>query len=404
VTPRAALLGLALALLAAGAQAHTRSQSFSTWRLDGEELVARFSVAANEVTRLAAADDPALPLDALLARHLEGTVRASAGGSPCLLVAEPQALAAVAGQLRVELRFACGPGRPLALEIAAFDDVAPSHVHFARFAHGAAPPQELLFTDRARRRVALGAVDEPAPQAGFGGYLALGVEHIALGPDHLAFLCSLLLFARRARDVLVFVTGFTLGHSVTLALGALALARPDPALVEAWIGFTIALVAAENVSAPAGASARIGALAAAALAGLALASGLFGLGPPAAWLAGLALFTVCYARLADSRAAVVRLRPLLTVVFGLIHGFGFAGVLLEIGLPRERLVAALLGFNLGVELGQLAFVAALGLALLALRRLAPRVDAGLAHDAASAALCGLGLYWFAGRAYGLLPP
>jgi hypothetical protein len=261
-----------------------------------------------------------------------------------------------------------------------------------------------LFTDRARRRVALGADDGPAPQEGFAGYLWLGVQHIALGPDHLAFLCSLLLFARRARDVLVFVTGFTLGHSVTLALGALGLARPEPALVEAWIGFTIALVAAENVTAPAGASARVGLLAAAALAGLALLGTGLGFGPSAVWLAGLALFTACYGRLADSREAVTRLRPLLTVVFGLVHGFGFAGVLLEIGLPRERLVAALLGFNLGVELGQLAFVAALALALLGLRRLAPRLGEAWAHDAASAALCGLGLYWFAGRAYGLFPP
>ena len=230
------------------------------------------------------------------------------------------------------------------------------------------------------------------------------MEHIALGPDHLAFLSSLLLFARRTRDVLVFVTGFTLGHSVTLALGALGWARPDPPLVEAFIGFTIALVAAENVTVPAGDGARAGLLAALALAALAAARVAFGVGPPALWLCGLALFTACYGRLADSSAAVTRLRPILTVIFGLVHGFGFAGVLLEIGLPRDRLVSALLGFNLGVELGQLAFVAVLALAVWALRRAWPGVARSSLRDAASAALCGLGVYWFAGRAYGLLSP
>jgi hypothetical protein len=269
---------------------------------------------------------------------------------------------------------------------------------------GDAPPLERLFSERARSVAVLDAHDAPAPEAGFAGYVALGVEHIALGPDHLAFLCSLLLFARRPRDVLVFITGFTLGHSVTLALGALGLARPEPALIEASIGFTIALVAAENVTAPAGDSPRAGLLAAVGLAGLAAAHAAFGVGPSGLWLAGLALFTACYGRLADTSAAVTRLRPLLTVVFGLVHGFGFAGVLLEIGLPRERLVPALLGFNVGVELGQLAFVGALALLAAGLRRALPRLELAPARAVASAALCGLGMYWFAGRAYGLLGP
>jgi hypothetical protein len=141
-----------------------------------------------------------------------------------------------------------------------------------------------------------------------------------------------------------------------------------------------------------------------ALALLALASAAFGVGPSATWLAGLALFTACYGRLADSSASVARLRPALTVVFGLVHGFGFAGVLLDLGLRRDRLVPALLGFNLGVELGQLAFVAALGLGAVALARFAPRSRAVPVRELASAALCGLGVYWFAGRAYGLFPP
>ena len=127
-------------------------------------------------------------------------------------------------------------------------------------------------------------------------------------------------------------------------------------------------------------------------------------GPPAVLLLGLALFTLCEGRLAATPDGVRRLRPALTFLFGLVHGFGFAGVLLEIGLPRERLLAALFGFNVGVELGQLAFVALFAGAAWGVRRWARVRDFGPLRDAATAALCGVGLYWFVERGYALLAP
>jgi hypothetical protein len=400
----AAAVFVAFGLLAGGAAAHERSQSFSSWRLHGAELGVVFSVPAREATRLAAADADALPLEALLARHLDATIAARAGDAPCARVSGPNVLAAREGQLRVELRLRCGEARPLRLEVASFFAVAPSHVHFARLAADGGPAVELLFTERARSRVAL-AGSEPAPRGEtLLGYVRLGVEHIALGPDHLAFLVALLLFAARARDVVVIVTGFTLGHSLTLALGALGIARPEPAWIEALIGFTIALVAAENVTSANGDGARVSAAAALVLAGLALAALFVGHGPPPLLLLGLALFTGCQGRIATTPDAARRLRPALTVLFGLVHGFGFAGVLLEIGLPRERLLAALVGFNLGVELGQLAFVAIFALVAGLARRLAPALGSAPAREAASAALCGVGLYWFVERGYALLAP
>jgi hypothetical protein len=140
--------------------------------------------------------------------------------------------------------------------------------------------------------------------------------------------------------------------------------------------------------------------------GLALRAGAARLwtGAGAALLLGLAFFTGCYGRLASNADAARRLRPALTVLFGLVHGFGFAGVLLEIGLPRKRLLSALFGFNLGVELGQLAFVALFALAASGLRRLTPERIGTLGRDAVSAALCGLGVYWFIQRGYALLSP
>jgi hypothetical protein len=103
--------------------------------------------------------------------------------------------------------------------------------------------------------------------------------------------------------------------------------------------------------------------------------------------------------LARDRQQAARLRPLLTVLFGLIHGFGFASVLIEIGLPTKRLALALLGFNVGVEIGQLAIVLTLWLAGSLALRLRPATDAWLGFDFASAGLCALGAYWFVARAF-----
>jgi hypothetical protein len=189
---------------------------------------------------------------------------------------------------------------------------------------------------------------------------------------------------------------------VTLSLAALGYVRVDAPLVEALIGYSIALVAAENLAVHGGVHrglARAAGIALAAGAGLAATGAVRG-GPPAATLLGLALFSACYLGLAAGGGGTRRLRPAVTLLFGLVHGFSFASVLAEIGLPRERLVAALFGFNLGVELGQLAAVAAIvGLGSLA-RRLLGAGPRALAADGLSAALCALGLFWFLVRAYG----
>ena len=391
-------------LIAPAAAAHERSQSFSSWHLQGGDLAVVFNTPAREATRLVAADDPGLPLETLLARHLAQTLGARAGDLPCPLVSGPTPLAASEGQLRVELRYRCAVERPLTLEIGAFFALVPSHLHFARIAAESEPVVELLFSERAQRRIALANRAAPPDGETFLGYLWLGIEHIARGPDHLAFLLALLLFAARTRDVVVMVTGFTVGHSLTLALGALGLARPEPQLVEALIGFTIALVAAENITSASGDSVRASSAAALVLAGLALLALFVERGPPPLLLLGLALFTGCQGRLATTPDAARRLRPGLTVLFGLVHGFGFAGVLLQIGLPRERLLAALLGFNLGVELGQLVFVAGFALAARLAHRLAPARLAQSAREATAAALCGIGVYWFVQRGYALLAP
>ena len=209
----------------------------------------------------------------------------------------------------------------------------------------------------------------------------------------------MLLLCRRVRDVVLMVTGFTLGHSLTLALAVLGVVEPDPVLVEALIGFTVALVAVENVAVTTGRARGFGVAGASVLVLLALGAST-GVGPPVAMLVGLAIFTGCTLSLATSRAELARLRPALTVLFGLVHGFGCAGVLADIGLPPGRTLAALFGFNVGVEIGQLAVVALLaGVGAGMSVALGGRRGLERLTDPVSAALCGLGMFWFFSRAY-----
>lgn len=142
-------------------------------------------------------------------------------------------------------------------------------------------------------------------------YLLLGVEHILLGIDHLLFVLALLLVVKGAGRVITTVTAFTIAHSITLAAATLGLVRVPGPPVEAVIALSIVFVAAEIVH---GAQGR---------------SGLTARWP---WVVA---FT-----------------------FGLLHGFGFAGALGEIGLPQNAIPLALFFFNVGVELGQLLFVGA----------------------------------------------
>ena len=152
-----------------------------------------------------------------------------------------------------------------------------------------------------------------APRAGdvVRTYLGLGVGHILLGIDHLLFVLALLLLTRGAMQLVKTITAFTLAHSITLALATLDLVHVRSAPVEACIALSIVFVAAEIVHAR---------------------QGRPGLTARAPWIVAFA--------------------------FGLLHGFGFAGALREVGLPDDAIPLALLFFNVGVELGQLLFVAA----------------------------------------------
>lgn len=182
---------------------------------------------------------------------------------------------------------------------------------------------------------------EPGPLPRFTQFLRLGVVHIFTGYDHVAFLVGLLLAGGRLGRIVAIVTAFTAAHSVTLSLAAIEAVRLPGRLVEALIALSIVYVALEH---------------------------LVGRGR-------------------DRRVQA-------SFVFGLVHGFGFATVLINLGLPATGLVASLLAFNVGVEFGQIAIV----LAVVPLFRLLARTRAqALATRSLAGGLLVLGLVWLVER-------
>jgi hypothetical protein len=397
-----AAAGWVACLAGSGAEAHTRSMSWSSWEVEGREARVRFRIPQLELTRLPWGIVTPPRFAAELGRYLTDGLRLEAGGAPCPVIDGPRALASPRDRALLEWRVRCPAEGELVIASDVMREVAPSHLHFARLRGRGGGITERVLAG-AERSWHLPGQGPPggAPSAGsdVGRYVAIGIEHIATGYDHLVFLLGLLLLAAGVREVVTIVTGFTVAHSLTLALAALGRVEPDGNAVQALVGLSIALVAAENGWLLAGRPRAVPVLAVAALVGAALLAAA-GVGAvPAATGFGLALFSACYFALVARAENPARLRFAIAFCFGLVHGFGFAGVLTEVELPRERLLPALLGFNVGVELGQLAIVAALWPVLAALAR----QRAGRWHravlEAGSGVVCALGVYWWISRGF-----
>lgn len=198
------------------------------------------------------------------------------------------------------------------------------------------------------------AVAHPGAHEVIRSYTVLGVEHILLGLDHLLFVAALVMLVRGLRTLLVTITAFTLSHSITLALATLGVVRVPGAAVEAIIALSIMFVAVEIL------------------------------------------------RRAQGRPSLASARPaLVAFAFGLIHGLGFAGALAEVGLPAASVPLALLFFNVGVEIGQVLFVAVLLLASSAVMRIAGPIGERWSVQAPAYAIGGVASYWFVERVIAL---
>jgi hypothetical protein len=376
---------LLLASLCASAGAHKPSDSYLTLSPSGSTVAVRWDVALRDLDGelgLDVDDDGRLTWGEVHSRQrdIEAFVlpqlKIAADARACGIVGDATGAAQVRHQLErhsdgtyevLNFTFSC-PVRVEALDVEyrLFAGTDPTHRGILRIVApgmaGTTSATAVLGPDNPRRHFAVSA---PSVAATLRDFVSEGIWHIWLGFDHILFLLSLLLpsvLARRncasqagaasatlrdsALDVLKTVTAFTLAHSITLTLAVLDLVRLPSRLVESGIALTVILASVNNL-----------------------------------------------------RPVLRERRWMAAFAFGLIHGFGFAGALKDLGLSSRSLAISLFGFNLGVEIGQLAIVAVfVPLAFGARNTRLYRVGV---YGVGSAAVALLATFWFAERAFDL---
>jgi hydrogenase/urease accessory protein HupE len=331
-------LAAAVLLFAPPAHAHPLDESRAEVTVAGSTVHWRLAVHPSFLAQIDTNGDGRISSEEIQAnlpaldRFFAARLFVNTGGRLC----DPQVEGVSGGpgleRVTITIDYRCpGPIEKLRIEMHLFDGITPNWVCLARL-HWGGEDRQFAF------REGSAAWELGGPAAGERGLAALGVEHIFTGYDHLMFLVGILLLGGRFWSLVKIVTAFTIAHSVTLILAALGLVELPPTVVEPAIALSIAYVGAENF----------------------------------------------FLKSTDRRWIIA-------FVFGLVHGFGFAGVLREMGLPERGLVISLLSFNVGVEMGQLAVVAVVLPLILLMRRLPWHRRATYAI---SAVITGFGLYWF----------
>ncbi len=357
-----ALLALLLFIVVGASQAMAHSQSYGFVNLthSGDRVSGTVALAVRDLDVIHDLDqnrDATITWGEFrtrendIARALLADITVSAGNTPCALTPRPAMIDRRGGETYLMLPFdgACGAGA-IAIAYNLLFDADAQHRGLVNLTTEAGT-RSFVMTPSSRNITV--AVAETGI-ALFLTWVKHGIDHILIGYDHILFVLTLLLGAaaidrKQSMGALLaqitwVVTAFTLSHSATLALAALNIIKVPVALAEALIAVTIAVAALNNI-----------------------------------------------------RPVFTRRVWLLALLFGLVHGVGFANVLQELGLPHGTLVMSLLAFNLGVELGQLliVFAAIPAVLLLARWQLGPN-----ALVAANLATITIAVMWFSDRAFG----
>ena len=393
------LLVLVAALLCniAPAGAHTRSESHSNWLVDGSSVHLTFSVSDVEARRLT--NDGRPPNDPQLIAYLRPRVGATAEGKACALTGKPRPVAAATGYRRVEFFFDCATPDAIILHDAAFFERVPTHVNMAQVQTAKGDFAEEVLTAEAQTIDMSEAQGGKIEGSGFFTFVKMGIMHIFTGVDHMSFLLGLVLISRRFKDLIFVITGFTIGHSLTLALAVTGIIRPHAEFIDALVALTIALIGVENLAVQIKRPGLFALWTVCALFVMAILQ-LFGIGLlPFTLLLGAGLFASNYLMVAGHVRDAGRLRLVVTLVFGLIHGFGFAADLLNEAIPATKLAELLVGFNLGVEIGQLTVVTVLVGTVTALRKFRLTLPRPIVVDVCASFLVLEGVYWFVSRSY-----
>ncbi len=396
---------LALACFVAAAHpaaASTPNVSYSTWTISPDKIGLKIVLPIPAAQRLTGTKIPLATINKLEDYLLKRTGVRTGGGEKCPAMDQGYDLGRVdplhvaSGYYGYEIFFKCpAHADAFVFENHVLFDIDPRHVDFARIesSRGRFVPQVFTAGRQALRVPAAG----PVPAATKGQFAYLGFMHVRGSLDRLCLLLGLLLLMRRKRDLGYVAGGLLAGYALSLATTATGLFMPRATLLEAFIGFLVALAAAELAAREADRSkiALAGSLGLGALA--VVAAFTFGTWPALVLLGAMLLTGGFLIASRDVPAWPVYSLPALGVILGYLDGFVLPESLTPMTLPGRTLAWMAAAFDFGALLTSIAVLALLGGVLLLLRRRKPVLPAPLVHDFAAACLGGLGVFWLLTR-------
>ena len=351
---RAFLILAWLAMFASPAAAHPAPFSYLDLRIGEMEITGSLVIHSFDVGHELGIVPPERLLDQAIADSIRSRLTALLTPrftirTDRIVVPQWTGIEVMPEQNGVRLRFRIPVPRPATVSVQTkLFPYDPVHQTFLNIYEDQALRQQMVFSGDGAERTYYSGTTQGA-LAVMKTFIPSGIHHIMIGPDHILFLVGLLLLGGTWVSLLKIVTAFTLGHSLTLSLAALNIVTPPAWIIEPAIALSIVCVGVDNL-------------------------------------------------LVLQKPGTRDLRGWMALVFGFIHGFGFANVLREMDLPGRALGWSLFSFNFGVELGQLAVVIPVALAIAALRGRSEKAGRWVAA-AGSLIVVAAGVFWFAQRVF-----
>ena len=388
------------------ASAHYYSESFSTWKINNNEISGNFSVLEVESTRILniekyrdLAVKENLSEAMVFKKYLEDHVFVLSKNKICPLKKPFEFNLQKEAFVSILMNFQCSSNEDIKIINNAFFNLIQSHVHIGRVYDGKEILIEkaLFFNDQTLEINPEQKELEFNFFKNFYNFLKSGINHILNGFDHLIFIVGLLILISGIRNLLIVITGFTIGHSITLSLAVLGIMSPNGILVESIIGFTIMFIGAEYLIKKTNRYFVTNSFLI-ILVTVLLTLNIFTKNNfSSTLLIGLLIFSLGYFSLHRSINKKNGLLVMITVLFGMIHGLGFGSYLISTGINSNNIITALLGFNLGVEIGQIIFVLAILSVIWILMQFKLNKIIDLIKNGSFVLVTSMGFFWFIQR-------
>ncbi len=401
------LFSLILITISKFSYAHYFSESYSNWIISDNKVSATFTILKLEATRVLQIDkfqeigqEKQLSEGEVFLEYFKPRISVLESSKECLLDNEPSLINGKDEYHTIELGYLCASTNSIKIINNVLFDIAQSHVHLSRISiNDQILEKALFYNDQTIFINDLKTNKEKSFVDSLTNFISTGMKHILTGFDHLIFLMGLIILVNNFKHLLIVITGFTLGHSVTLALVALNIVAPNTLMIEALIGFTILFIAAEYMMKEEKNFIPIIAILLFILTFAAISSLFLEISMTLISFMALILITIGYFGILRNLKNKGSFRVIITSLFGVIHGFGFGTFLFNSEFDQTNIISALFGFNLGVEIGQIIFLMIFILLNLSLIKLLKSKNYQYLMQTLMIIVSSLGFYWFIQRLY-----